>query len=122
MTELYGARTFELLEEIGSTITEFYPGFDYYHLDEETVNPWKIFYLYADSLFGYDSLTYDIENELGLLKTDFPTDAIVTYNRGVISNLCEDIFVNENGLWDKIGKGAICTYNLERSCDQKVID
>jgi len=60
--------------------------------------------------------------DVNALEPEFPTEAIVTYNRGDITSLCEDIFVDENELWEKIGHGAICSYNLAKSCDQKVID
>ena len=52
----------------------------------------------------------------------FPAEAISTYNRGEIYNLCETIFVDDGELWDKIGRGAICSYNLEKSCDADAIN
>jgi len=32
----------------------FPPGFTYNHIEETSINAWKIIYYYADSLFGYD--------------------------------------------------------------------
>ncbi len=90
-----------LLERIGAKIEAFPPGFNYKHIDETTANPWKIFYQYADSLFGYDWVLY--ENDPEKITNVFPAEAISTYNRGEIYQLCETIFVDDGELWEKIG-------------------
>ena len=55
---------YAVLERIGEGITTFPPGFTYNHIDETSANPWKIFYMYADSLFGYDWLAWKDEGDI----------------------------------------------------------
>lgn len=110
---------YAVLERIGEGIKTFPPGFTYNHIDETSANPWKIFYMYADSLFGYDWLAWKDEGDI---QKHFPYEAISTLHRGDVVHLCEEIFVDDGELFDKIGKDAKCWWNLEESCDQKDIN
>lgn len=55
--DLVGNEAFEYLE--GQEIEEYPIGFYYTHSDETTPNIWKLYYRYADSLFGIDWTLWD---------------------------------------------------------------
>ena len=117
--EMITQEEFDLLERIGKNIKAFPPGFNYKHADETTANPWKIYYLYADSLFGFDWTKWE---DSSVITDVFPQQAVQTLNRGEIYSLCEEIFVDDGYLWEKIGRGALCWFNQDKSCDADAIN